>query len=118
MAARIRRSDDQVPLSPPVFYILLAVADQQRHGYAIMQEVEQRTDGTIRLLPGSLYSTIKRMLSSSLIEECEGSLPPESDDERRRYYRITKYGREIAAAEADRMATLIRVARDKRLHTA
>ncbi len=116
--ARIRRGDDQLPLSPPVFYILLAVADQQRHGYAIMQEVERRTDGKIRLLPGSLYSTIKRMLSSSLIEECEGRVPAESDDERRRYYQITKYGREIAAAEADRMATLIRIARDKRLHTA
>ncbi len=118
MAARIRRGDDQLPLSPPVFYILLAVADQERHGYAIMQEVERRTEAKVRLLPGSLYSTIKRMLSSSLIEECEGSIPPESDDERRRYYRITKYGREIAAAEADRMATLIRIARDKRLHTA
>ena len=73
MAARIKRVDDQLPLSPPVFYVLLAVADQQRHGYAIMQEVERRTDGKIRLLPGSLYSTIKRMLSSSLIEECDGS---------------------------------------------
>ena len=118
MAARIRRGDDQLPLSPQVFCILLAVADQQRHGYAIMQEVERRTDGKIRLLPGSLYSTVKRMLSSSLIEECEGRVPAESDDERRRYYRITKYGREIAAAEADRMATLIHIARDKRLHTA
>ena len=118
MAARIRSGDDQLPLSPPVFYILLAVVDRERHGYAIMQEVERRTDGKIRLLPGSLYSTIKRMLSSSLIEECDGRVPAESDDERRRYYRITKHGREIAAAEADRMATLIRIARDKRLHTA
>jgi DNA-binding PadR family transcriptional regulator len=117
MAAKIRRRDEQLPLSPPVFYILLAVADQERHGYAIMQEVERRTDGKVELLPGSLYSTIKRMLASSLIEECEGT-SADSEDERRRYYRITKTGRELASAEADRMATLIRVARDKRLTTA
>ena len=118
MTPKTRRTDDQLPLSPPVFYILLAVADQERHGYAIMQEVERRTDGKVRLLPGSLYSTIKRMLSASLVEECEGSLPAAADDERRRYYRITKLGREVAAAEADRMATLIQLARDKRLHPA
>jgi len=105
MAARIRRGDDQLPLSPQVFCILLAVADQQRHGYAIMQEVERRTDGKIRLLPGSLYSTVKRMLSSSLIEECEGRVPAESDDERRRYYRITANGsKELAAALARLLA--------------
>ena len=103
------------PLSPPVFYILLALGDKPRHGYAIMQEVERRTDGRTRLLPGSLYSTIKRMVSSSLIEECAGPEPAASDDERRRYYGITPLGREAAAAEAERMQTLVQLARDKRL---
>ena len=116
MAAKIRRSDEELPLSPPVFYILLALADHERHGYAIMQEVERRTGAKVRLLPGSLYSTIKRMVSTDLIEDCGGQ--PDAEDERRRYYRITKYGREVAAAEADRMATLIQFAKDKRLTTA
>lgn len=118
MTAKIRRSNEELPLSPPVFYVLLALADQQRHGYAIMQEVEQRTGGKIRLLPGSLYSTLKRMVAASLIEECEGDHATEDDDERRRYYRITQHGRDVAAAEADRMATLIDLARAKRLTTA
>ncbi len=116
--AKIRRSDEELPLSPPVFYVLLAVADRERHGYAIMQEVEKRTQGKVRLLPGSLYSTLKRMVAASFIEECEGDDAGQSDDERRRYYRITKRGKEVAAAEADRMATLIAVAQSKRLITA
>lgn len=115
MAAKIRRADEQLPLSPPVFYILLALADRQRHGYAIMQEVERRTEGKVRLLPGSLYSTVKRMVAGGLIEECAVTPQTDSEDERRRYYRITRSGRQVAAAEADRMATLIRVAREKRL---
>ncbi len=114
--AKIRRSDEELPLSPPVFYVLLAVADQERHGYAIMQEVEKRTEGKVQLLPGSLYSTLKRMVAACLIEECDGA--GKSDDERRRYYRITNHGKEVAAAEVDRMATLIAVARSKRLTTA
>lgn len=114
--AKIRRSDEELPLSPPVFYVLLAVADQERHGYAIMQEVEKRTEGKVQLLLGSLYSTLKRMVAACLIEECDGA--GQSVDERRRYYRITKRGKEVAAAEADRMATLIAVAQSKRLITA
>ena len=114
MAARIRRRDDELPLSPPVLYVLLAVADHQLHGYAIMQEVERKTDGKIRLLPGSLYSTIKRMLSAELITECAAGGEPD-EDPRRRYYLITDYGRRIAAAELDRMATLIDLAADKDL---
>ncbi|MFB3069162.1 MAG: PadR family transcriptional regulator [Gemmatimonadales bacterium] len=114
--AKIRRSDEELPLSPPVFYVLLAVADQERHGYAIMQEVEKRTEGKVQLLLGSLYSTLKRMVAACLIEECDGA--GQSDDERRRYYRITNHGKEVAAAEVDRMATLIAVARSKRLTTA
>ncbi len=115
--AKIRRSDEELPLSPPVFYVLLALADRDRHGYAIMQEVEKRTEGKVRVLPGSLYSTLKRMLATELIAECDADAG-QPDDERRRYYRITRHGKEVAAAEADRMATLIAVARSKRLTTA
>ncbi len=114
MTARLRRSDDELPLSPPVLYVLLAVADTDRHGYAIMQEVEHRTGGKIRLLPGSLYSTIKRMLAAGLIEESERQAE-QGDDPRRRYYRITKRGRELAAAELERMATLIDLGTAKQL---
>ncbi len=116
--AKIRRSDEELPLSPPVFYVLLALADQERHGYAIMQEVDKGTDGKVQLLPGSLYSTLKRMVAACLIEECDGAGTGQSDDERRRYYRITRHGKEVAAAEVDRMATLIAVARSKQLTTA
>ncbi len=114
MAAKIRRRDDMLPLSPPVLYVLLALADRERHGYAIMQEVESRTEGKIRLLPGSLYSTIKRMLAADLIEEMDGQTDG-TDDERRRYYRITDEGRDLAAAEMDRLATLLELAKAKNL---
>ncbi len=115
MAANLRRSGDLLPLSPPVLYVLLAVADRPRHGYAIMQEVDRRTQGRINLLPGSLYSTIKRMLSQGLIEE-EGVAPRgESDDERRRYYRITADGRATAAAEMERLAAVVDFAKEKKV---
>ena len=116
MAAKIRRRNEPIPLSPPVFYILLAVADGPRHGYAIMQEVDRRSDGKLRLLPGSMYSTIRRMLSEDLLEECD-SPAPEGDDERRRYYRMTDAGREIAAAEVERLSTLLDFAESKQLTT-
>ncbi len=113
MAAKIRRTDEHLPLSPPVLYILLALADEARHGYAIMQEVDRRTEGRVRLLPGSLYSTIKRMLAQQLIEERSQPTGVESDDERRRYYGITPYGRQVATAEVERLAALIEFAREK-----
>ena len=99
------------PLSPPVLYILLALADDQLHGYAIMQEVADKTDGRVQLLPGSLYSTIKRMLADELLEECHGATG--SDGPERRYYRIADAGREAAAAELDRMAAVIDFGRRK-----
>lgn len=114
MTARLRRSDDELPLSPPVLYVLLALADADRHGYAIMQEVEQRTGGKIRLLPGSLYATIKRMLAAGLVCEAERA-PAEDEDPRRRYYGITERGRTVAAAELERMATLIDLGAAKQL---
>jgi len=103
------------PLTPAVFHILLAVADSDRHGYGIMQEVSARTGGNVILGPGTLYGTIKRMLAAGLLEEAGDRTDPELGDERRRYYRITGKGRDAAITEAARMRELLRVARAKRL---
>jgi DNA-binding PadR family transcriptional regulator len=107
----------QVSLSPPEFQILLALADGEKHGYAIMQEVGTRSAGRTRLGPGTLYGAIKRMLGSGLIEEAEERLDPKLDDQRRRYYRLTDAGRRLAVAEAERLVELVREAHDKRLLT-
>ena len=104
-----------VPLTPAIAHILLALADQDRHGYAIMQEVERLTDGAARMGPGTLYGTIKRMIASGLLEEADERPDPELDDERRRYYRATALGRAVLAAETTRMATLLGAARAKRV---
>jgi len=96
-------------LPPPVFHILISLADGERHGYAIMQEVAERTAGKLKLSPGNLYGSIKRMLEDGLIEEVQQR--SKDDDERRRYYRITKAGRKAAAEEMDRLSSLLRQAR-------
>jgi len=95
----------------PAFHILLAVADRERHGYAIMQDVRARTGGALRLGPGTLYGSIKRLLADGLIEELDERPDPEHDDVRRRYYRITRHGRKAAIEESARLATLLRHAR-------
>ena len=100
-----------LPLPQAVFQILFALADQDRHGYAIMQDVAARTDGALKLSPGTLYGSIKRMLDDGLIVEVDARPSPDEDDERRRYYRITRFGRDIAQAEADRLTVLLRQAR-------
>jgi DNA-binding PadR family transcriptional regulator len=100
-----------LPLPQAVFQILVALADQDRHGYAIMQDVVARTGGALRLSPGTLYGSIKRMLEDGLIVEVDDRPSPEDDDERRRYYRITQFGRDLAKAEADRLTVLLRQAR-------
>jgi len=100
-----------LPLQPAVFQILVALADQDRHGYAIMQDVAARTGGSMKLSPGTLYGSIKRMLDEGLIVELDERPAPDEDDERRRYYRITASGRASAQAEADRLTTLLRQAR-------
>ena len=100
-----------LPLPQAVFQILVALADQDRHGYAIMQDVVARTGGALRLSPGTLYGSIKRMLEDGLIVEVDDRPSPEEDDERRRYYRITQFGRDLAKAEADRLTVLLRQAR-------
>lgn len=101
------------PLTPAVFHILLALADQDRHGYGIMLEVAERTNQQVRMGPGTLYGTLKRMLEDSLIEERGERIDPDLSDERRRYYRITRQGRRAAAAETERLQTLVRIARAK-----
>jgi DNA-binding PadR family transcriptional regulator len=104
-----------LPLTPAVLHILLSLADGERHGYGIMREVERRTGGEMRLGPGTLYGSIKRMLGDGLIEESDERPDPELDDSRRRYYRITDFGRRVAGAEAARLESLVSSARDKKL---
>ena len=100
-----------LPLPPATFHILIALAKEDRHGYAVMQDVEERTEGAIRLGAGTLYRSIQRMLEQGLIRETRKRPVPELDDERRRYYRITPLGEAVARAEARRMAELVRMAR-------
>jgi DNA-binding PadR family transcriptional regulator len=104
-----------LPLTPAVFHILLALADEERHGYGIMQEVAARTNGELRLGPGTLYGSIKRMLAKDLIEESDERPDPALDDERRRYYRLTDFGRRVVTAEAERLAQLVDIARTKQV---
>jgi DNA-binding PadR family transcriptional regulator len=103
------------PLPPATFQILLALVGDDRHGYAIMKEVAERTDGGVRLGPGTLYGTLKRLLEVGLVEEVGERADADSGDERRRYYRITKHGLTVARAEARRLDLLVRAARQKKL---
>jgi DNA-binding PadR family transcriptional regulator len=98
-------------LQPAVFHILMALADEDRHGYGIIQEVLTRTNGDVRLSPGTLYRSIQRMLDDDLIIEVHERPAPELDDERRRYYRLTKTGKQVAQEEANRLSELVRLAR-------
>jgi DNA-binding PadR family transcriptional regulator len=107
--------DELLPLTTTVFHILLSLADQERHGYGIMQEVEAMTQGQIQMGPGTLYGSIKRMLSADLIEESGERPDPEQDDERRRYYRLTTLGRRALGAETRRLSDLVKVAQSKRV---
>jgi DNA-binding PadR family transcriptional regulator len=107
--------EDFLPLTPAMFHILLALSDKERHGYHIMQEVDERTEGNVRLGPGTLYGSIKRMLADGWVEETEERPDAELDDERRRYYRLTDFGFRVASAEAQRLARLVKMARNKKL---
>lgn len=100
-----------LPLPEATFHILIALAAGDRHGYAIIQDVEAATNGQLRLGAGTLYRSLQRMLEQGLIVETSERPAPESDDERRRYYRITPYGRAAARAEAHRLADMVRLAR-------
>ena len=101
-----------LPLPPVTFHILLALAEEDRHGYGIIQDVAARTNGELKLNAGTLYRSIQRMLEQGLIVETRERPSPEEDDERRRYYRITKFGVEVARAEARRLAQLVKFARE------
>ncbi len=103
--------DALLPLPTAVFHILVALADRDRHGYSIMQDVSARTEGKVRLSAGTLYSAIRRMLEQGLIEELKDSPDPASDDERRRYYQLTTFGRDVAIAEARRVNDMLSQAR-------
>jgi DNA-binding PadR family transcriptional regulator len=103
--------DDLLPLPPATFHILLALADTDRHGYAIIQDVEARTSGALKLSAGTLYRSVQRMLEQGLLVETRDRPAPKDDDERRRYYRITPLGTAVAKAEARRLAGLVKMAR-------
>ena len=100
-----------LPLHRDTFHILVSLADRDRHGYSILQDVAERTNGALRLSPSTLYASIKRLLEQALITELEERPDPEHDDVRRRYYRLTKLGREVAIAEARRLERLLADAR-------
>jgi len=105
---------DFLPLKPHWFHILLSLAGQEQHGYGIMQEVLERTDGKVRLWPATLYGTLKRLIEADLIAESSQRPKPADDDERRRYYRLTALGQRVLAAESERLEELVRILRSKK----
>jgi len=107
--------EEMLPLTPAVFHVLMALADGELHGYGIMKEVETHTQGQVKMGPGTLYGSIKRMLAARLIEETDERPDPTLDDERRRYYRLTDFGQRVLAAEVQRLAQAVRVAQTKKL---
>jgi DNA-binding PadR family transcriptional regulator len=113
----MNRSSPQefLPLTPPVFHILLALVSEERHGYGIMQDVARQTDGALQLGPGTLYGCLNRMLTAGLIEESDERPDPALDDERRRYYRLKPLGERAARAEAQRIAMALAAAKSKRI---
>ena len=108
---RDQEFESLLTLPTTVFHILIALADRDRHGYSIMQDTSERTGRKVQLSAGTLYSSIRRMLEQGLVEELRDSPDPASSDERRRYYRITKWGRQVAFAEAQRLSELLDQAR-------
>ena len=110
-----RAPESQLPLTPTTFQILMSLVDGELHGYAIMKEVEESTAGDVRLGPGTLYGSLKRLLEAGLVAEDGERADPAMGDERRRYYRLTKFGLSVARAEARRLDAVVRSARQKRL---
>ena len=107
--------DDLLPLQPAVFHILMVLAEGDNHGYAIIGAIAARTDGRVKIGAGTLYRSIQRMLEEGLVTEIDERPAPEEDDERRRYYRITPFGRKAAMAETQRLADLVKLARSSGL---
>src|SRR5262249_27028541 len=104
-------NDAHGPINEASLHVLVALGHDTKHGYAIMRDLGERSGGRIRVLPGTLYSTIKKLLAAGLIEECDAPRGAESDDARRRYYRVTKAGRAAAEAETDRLSMLVKLGR-------
>lgn len=117
MTDKAQFSKDQLPLTPAVFNILLALADGEKHGYGIMLDVEKNTAGLVPMGPGTLYGSIKRMLTAGLITESAERPDPEMDDQRRRYYRLSGNGQRVLRLEAERLASQVAIARAKNLLT-
>ena len=115
MARRSFDPQPYLPLTPAMFQVLVALADGEKHGYAVIKEVHRRTDGKVRLSAGTLYALIKRFVSDGLIVECDERPDPSLDDERRRYYRLSDNGRAVALGEAERMEEAVGHARAKLL---
>jgi DNA-binding PadR family transcriptional regulator len=115
MTSRIRSVDAFLPLTPPMLHALLALADGDKHGYAILKEIARRTDGAVRLSAGTLYALVRRATADGLIVESDERPDISLDDERRRYYRLTPLGRRVAAAEIARLESIVEMARAKKL---
>ena len=115
MTARRRDVDHFLPLTPPMLHTLLALADGEKHGYAIIKEIARRTDDDVRLGAGTLYTLVKRALADGLILESDDRPDPALDDDRRRYYGLTALGRRVAEAEVARLEAIVRMARVKKL---
>jgi DNA-binding PadR family transcriptional regulator len=115
MTPKSSAAEPNAPLTPAMFHVLLALAGEDLHGYAILKEVAMRTGGDVQLSTGTLYGIIKRLLNDGLIAELRERPAAAHDDERRRYYRLTAKGRDVAATEAHRMAKVVELARSRRL---
>jgi len=115
MSKKHGNAEDLIPLTPRVFHILLALVDEEQHGYRIMKEVETRSGGKVRIGPGTLYEAIQRLVKNRLIEESSERPDAEMDDQRRRYYRLTELGRNVLRAESERLAALVGFAHSKNL---
>ena len=115
MPPRPRSVDAFLPLPPPMLHTLVALADGDKHGYAILKEIARRTDGSVRLSAGTLYALVRRATADGLILETDERPDISLDDERRRYYRLTPLGRRVAAAEIERLESIVEMARAKKL---
>lgn len=115
MSNQPRKAEDMLPLTPAVLHILLALADGERHGYGIMQEVTRRAAGQVKMGPGTLYGSLKRMLADGLIEEAGERPDPALDDERRRYYRLSSFGLRVMQLEVLRLHQIVQLAQSKQV---
>jgi len=115
MAVRNRQVDHFLPLSAPMLHTLLALADGEKHGYAIIKEIARRTDDDVHLSASTLYTLVKRALADGLIVESDDRPDPSLDDERRRYYRLTPLGRSVVQADVARLEAIVEMARVKNL---